>query len=1011
MLICYKMQDRNLLPFPKEGLKLSFILNHFYDFCGGRSGLAGKTTSQVNEEFQKKITAVSRLSFCEYLKSNGHHRSAVGVATVFISHAWSYEFLEIMDALENNFKSEPNVIIWFDVFSVNQHTDVVDFGWWCSAFKTAIRDFGRTVMVLAPWYDPIPLKRGWCLFELYCTIVTNSKFEVAMSKANTSAFLKDISRTPLESINRMLATIDVEKSECSKPEDKKRIFEIVLKEVRVSQINSMIFERMRAWVIDSAEAARVADAHDLSMLDAVASLYQQMGKYEKAEPLYADCLEKRTATLGDSHPLTLTSMNNLATILKVRRAYSTAEPLFVECLEKRRSVIGRWHPDTLLSMNNLANLYYNQGEHQKAEPLYLSCLENRRVILGEAHPSTLESLNNSAALYDTQGRYDMAEPLYVECMATRKRKLGESHPDTLLSMHNLAILYKNKGDHSKAESMFLHCLEKRTTVLGANHPDTEITRSEILSINNGNNNNAVNSTLVTSNTAPPQSNDCFPIYGIKLSYLLHEFQDLCGGRKELEGKTTTDVTIQFVKAITSSSKLSFVDYLKNQNHSAVGGTATVFISHAWKYLFLEVMDALQNHFKHEPDILISFDSFCVNQHMARDLDFEWWCKSFKSAVTDFGRTVMVLAPWNDPVPFQRGWVVLELYCTIIANNKFQVALTQSALEKFITDVSESPIESINRMLATIDLLRAECLVPGDRERILDVIRRDIGIDQLNSVVFDRMRAWVIDSAEAALAENKNNLNLLNAVASLYQHQGKYDQALPLYTNCLAKRKAALGDSHPLTLSSINNLATLYRHLGRLGEAEIMYWDCVDRQLHELGDSHPDTIATMYNLAILYYTQGKLKRAEPILEECLEKRRIILGDSHPDTLTSMYGLATLYNSMGKYDQAKPLFVKCLECRHTTLGESHPDTLIAMHHLAVLLDNQENFEQAESFYMECLQRRTILLSWDHPETVSTRNDLMSLYRQRQSQHRLRGTTAIPLEEPIGHLYSSKKKCVVM
>ena len=86
----------------------------------------------------------------------------------------------------------------------------------------------------------------------------------------------------------------------------------------------------------------------------------------------------------------------------------------------------------------------------------------------------------------------------------------------------------------------------------------------------------------------------FPKLGLKLSYLLTDFISLCGGRAALEGKTTTDVNLQFQKKITESSKLSFCDHLnqhQSTNHPAVD-LATVFISHAWKYLFLDVMDAL-----------------------------------------------------------------------------------------------------------------------------------------------------------------------------------------------------------------------------------------------------------------------------------------------------------------------------------------------------------------------------------------------------------------------------------
>ena len=82
-----------------------------------------------------------------------------------------------------------NVFIWFDLFANNQHLAVeLDFNWWCGTFKSAIKQFGHTVMVLSPWIDPIPLTRAWCLFEIYCSVITNSKFEVAMSKNEQESF-------------------------------------------------------------------------------------------------------------------------------------------------------------------------------------------------------------------------------------------------------------------------------------------------------------------------------------------------------------------------------------------------------------------------------------------------------------------------------------------------------------------------------------------------------------------------------------------------------------------------------------------------------------------------------------------------------------------------------------------------------------------------------------------------------------------------------------------------------
>jgi hypothetical protein len=60
-------------------------------------------------------------------------------------------------------------------------------------------------------------------------------------------------------------------------------------------------------------------------------------------------------------------------------------------LEKRRIALGESHPDTLTSENNLAALYYSQGQYIRAESLFAVCLEKRLVVLGEDHPDTVDT--------------------------------------------------------------------------------------------------------------------------------------------------------------------------------------------------------------------------------------------------------------------------------------------------------------------------------------------------------------------------------------------------------------------------------------------------------------------------------------------------------------------------------------------------------------------------------------------------------------------------------------------
>jgi len=151
----------------------------------------------------------------------------------------------------------------------------------------------------------------------------------------------------------------------------------------------------------------------------------------------------------------------------------------------------------------------------------------------------------------------------------------------------------------------------------------------------------------------PSSTLPFPKDGIMLS-TMDVFYNECGGKDKLEGLTTTEVNDKFLKPITLSSRLSYCEYLKQSSYSSIVGVAEVFISHAWKYKFLDVMNAIEYHFRDTPEIIIWFDLFSNNQHQAVDLDFNWWCNTFKSAIRDFGYTVMILAPWKDPIPLTRG---------------------------------------------------------------------------------------------------------------------------------------------------------------------------------------------------------------------------------------------------------------------------------------------------------------------------------------------------------------------
>ncbi|MFJ4242402.1 tetratricopeptide repeat protein, partial [Streptomyces iakyrus] len=74
-----------------------------------------------------------------------------------------------------------------------------------------------------------------------------------------------------------------------------------------------------------------------------------------------------------------------------------AIPLYEQNLTDSLRVLGDDHPNTLNSRNNLAYAYRSAGNLQRAIPLYEQNLTDSLRVLGDDHPNTLTFSNNLAS--------------------------------------------------------------------------------------------------------------------------------------------------------------------------------------------------------------------------------------------------------------------------------------------------------------------------------------------------------------------------------------------------------------------------------------------------------------------------------------------------------------------------------------------------------------------------------------------------------------------------------------
>ncbi|XRB25368.1 kinesin light chain [Pseudoscourfieldia marina] len=417
--------------------------------------------------------------------------NAVGVATRFVSWHMQQNMDDIVNILEQaqGDDAQETLYWWFNPFSVRQSKppEGPERDRWKrstpdadadleTVLKSAVRASNCTVALMTSWDTPSMLERIWCVWELFHTVIARCRLEVRMPISEQTRFA-DALVNDFTSVQMPLSRLDVQNAKAGSEEERVEILSKMREaDGGIHGVNKLVKERLREWLCDSAtsELAKVPqeDRATSALLMSVAELLKKQGKYTDAEPLYREALDGKRRELGDAHPDTLESINNLASLLKKQGKYADAEPLYREALDGRHRELGDAHPSTLASISGLANLLCDQGKYADAEPLYREALDGKRRELGDAHPSTLTSINNLATLLMHQGKYADAELLLREALDGRRRELGDAHPGTLTSIQNLATLLYQQGKYTDAEPLCREALDGHRRELGDALPRT-----------------------------------------------------------------------------------------------------------------------------------------------------------------------------------------------------------------------------------------------------------------------------------------------------------------------------------------------------------------------------------------------------------------------------------------------------------------------------------------------------------------------------------------------------------
>jgi tetratricopeptide (TPR) repeat protein len=106
----------------------------------------------------------------------------------------------------------------------------------------------------------------------------------------------------------------------------------------------------------------------------------------------------------------------------------------------RQTILGNNHPDTAKSYNNLALVLDEKGDYDGALEEYEKSLAIIESVFGTNHPITATVYDNIGRVLRAKGDYDGALGQFGKAMAVCESVLGKNHRDRL-SPTAILLLY------------------------------------------------------------------------------------------------------------------------------------------------------------------------------------------------------------------------------------------------------------------------------------------------------------------------------------------------------------------------------------------------------------------------------------------------------------------------------------------------------------------------------------------------------------------------------------------
>jgi len=180
--------------------------------------------------------------------------------------------------------------------------------------------------------------------------------------------------------------------------------------------------------------------------------------------------------LGELHPRTLQYVGNLGALYAKVDAKKSKE-LLEEVYFSKVKKLGVDHPVTLFSMENVASINRMLGNFEVANDFAKRNFELTSAKFGESNRFTLNRGVALARILLAEKKYGQAIEVLIPIVENMEEFLGEEDPYTMKTADLLAGALEKNGQLDEAITMYQLSLKKFSKVFGDDNPETLITAS------------------------------------------------------------------------------------------------------------------------------------------------------------------------------------------------------------------------------------------------------------------------------------------------------------------------------------------------------------------------------------------------------------------------------------------------------------------------------------------------------------------------------------------------------